>query len=134
MARITVEDCIEAVKGNRFALAALAGHRAKELSKGSPVTIVKEENDKNTVTALREIAERGVSIDDLRDHYTRSLQKNAQADDVMEEDTQNVSADVAELIESEQSTQIEPSDKVDEDSEGFSVDDYTIEDENDLED
>lgn len=134
MARITVEDCISAVKGNRFELATLAGYRAKELSKGAPVTILKEANDKNTVTALREIAEVGVSIDELREHYTRSLQKNAQADDVMEEDTQNVSADVAELLESEQSAQIESSDKADEDSEGFSVDDYAVEDENDLDD
>jgi len=133
MARITVEDCISVVE-NRFELAVLSGYRAKEISKGSKVTITKEDNDKNTVTSLREIAEKGVSIADLREAYTRSLQKNAHADDVMEEDTQNIATDVAELLEEEQSTHVEAAEKSDEDSEGFSVDDYTFEEENDLED
>ena len=84
MARVTVEDCISVVK-NRFELSVLAGHRAKEISKGSPVTITKKDNDKNTVTSLREIASKTVLVDDLRDHYVRSLQKNAQADDILEE-------------------------------------------------
>ena len=50
------------VVNNRFELSVLSGYRAKELSRGIPVTIAKNDNDKNTVTALREIAEGGVLV------------------------------------------------------------------------
>ena len=58
MARITVEDCL-AVVNNRFELVLMATKRARQLSKGATAT-VDEENDKPTVLALREIAERKV--------------------------------------------------------------------------
>ena len=56
MARVTIEDCINKVP-NRFELVILATQRARELSRGSP-PMVKPENDKNAVVALRELAER----------------------------------------------------------------------------
>ncbi len=53
MARITVEDCLKVVE-NRFELVLMATKRARQLSKGAP-SLVDSENDKPTVTALREI-------------------------------------------------------------------------------
>lgn len=59
MARITVEDCLERV-GNRFELVLLGAKRAKQLLKGAR-PLVDSEN-KEIVTALREIAEEKVRI------------------------------------------------------------------------
>ncbi len=60
MARITVEDCL-AVVDNRFELVLLASKRARQLSKGIEPTVLAE-NDKPTVLALREIAERNIDM------------------------------------------------------------------------
>ncbi|GEM_PF-2624537 len=65
MARVTVEDCIENVT-NRFELVILAAMRAKQISAGAPLT-VERDNDKDGVVALREIAEKTVSQDELRE-------------------------------------------------------------------
>ena len=58
MARITVEDCLEVVD-NRFELVLMATKRARQLAKGAD-SVVDSNNDKPTVVALREIAERKV--------------------------------------------------------------------------
>ena len=56
MARVTVEDCLDQVE-NRFHLVLLASKRARQLAMGvSP--LVPWENDKPTVVALREIADK----------------------------------------------------------------------------
>jgi DNA-directed RNA polymerase subunit omega len=65
MARITVEDCLENVD-NRFNLVLIAAKRARQLSEGS-ASQLEVENDKNTVLALREIAEGLVNSDILID-------------------------------------------------------------------
>jgi DNA-directed RNA polymerase subunit omega len=129
MARITVEDCVSLVS-NRFELCVLASYRAKEISRGSPVTIARHDNDKNTVTSLREIAESGVSVDALRDSYIRSLHSNTYFDDVSEEDTQNIAAELMETTEKHYIVETKSEDN--EDS-YISVDDYTFEDEDDSE-
>jgi DNA-directed RNA polymerase subunit omega len=64
MARVTVEDCIDKVE-NRFELVLLAGHRARLISSGSPLTIDRD-RDKNPVVALREIADETIAPDDLK--------------------------------------------------------------------
>jgi len=56
MARITVEDCLENID-NRFELVLTATKRARQIAHGAE-PLVDEENDKPTVIALREIAER----------------------------------------------------------------------------
>lgn len=56
MARITVEDCLDKVD-NRFELVLVATKRARQLATGGREPHVKEENDKPTVLALREIAD-----------------------------------------------------------------------------
>ena len=78
MARVTVEDCIDKVE-NRFELVLLAGHRARMVSAGSPITVDRD-NDKNPVVALREIAEQTVSPEDLKEDLIHSLQKYVEVD------------------------------------------------------
>ena len=65
MARITVEDCLDHVD-NRFDLVMLASRRARALRNYNTEALVDEENDKPTVTALREIA-KGVMSHELLD-------------------------------------------------------------------
>jgi DNA-directed RNA polymerase subunit omega len=79
MARVTVEDCVDKVP-NRFELVLLAAHRARAITNGSPMT-VEQENDKNPVVALREIADRTVPSDDLREGLIHSIQKNVEVDE-----------------------------------------------------
>lgn len=59
MARITVEDCLEQIP-NRFELVLGAARRAKQLLKGARPLV--ESDNKEVVTALREIASRKVSL------------------------------------------------------------------------
>ncbi|NRA40842.1 MAG: DNA-directed RNA polymerase subunit omega [Pseudomonadales bacterium] len=56
MARITVEDCLDKVE-NRFELVMVASKRARQIAVGGHEPLVKEENDKPTVIALRELEE-----------------------------------------------------------------------------
>jgi DNA-directed RNA polymerase subunit omega len=79
MARVTVEDCIDKVE-NRFELVLLAGHRARMISSGAPITIDRD-NDKNPVVALREIADTAVSPEDLKEQFIHSLQKYVEVDE-----------------------------------------------------
>lgn len=58
MARVTVEDCVE-ILPNRFELVVLAAQRAKQIASGAPLTVDRD-NDKDSVVALREIADRTV--------------------------------------------------------------------------
>ncbi len=68
MARITVEDCLEKVE-NRFQLVLIATKRARQLDSGAE-PLVDRDNDKNTVIALREIAEGLVTADILDEDDT----------------------------------------------------------------
>ncbi len=79
MARVTVEDCVDKI-ANRFELVLLSAHRARAITNGGTVTIATE-NDKNPVIALREIAERTVAPDDLREGFIHSIQKNVEVDE-----------------------------------------------------
>ncbi len=79
MARVTVEDCIDKVE-NRFELVLLAGHRARLISQGAPITIDRD-NDKNPVVALREIADETLSPGDLKEDLIHSLQKHVEVDE-----------------------------------------------------
>ena len=74
MARVTVEDCILNVP-NRFELVLLSAKRAREISAGSPLTVIRD-NDKNPVVSLREISENSIDIPALRESLIRSLQKH----------------------------------------------------------
>ena len=71
MARITVEDCIDKFD-SRFELVLVASNRARKLHSGEEPT-VERDNDKNTVLALREIADETISAEvfkqDLVEEY-----------------------------------------------------------------
>ena len=79
MARVTVEDCVDKIP-NRFELVLLAAHRARAITNGSHITI-EPENDKNPVIALREIAEKTIPPDDMREGLIHSIQKNVEVDE-----------------------------------------------------
>jgi DNA-directed RNA polymerase subunit omega len=79
MARVTVEDCVDKVS-NRFELVLLAANRARELASGSAITIERE-NDKDGVVALREIAEKTISPDDMRERLIHSMQEQVETDE-----------------------------------------------------
>ncbi len=93
MARITVEDCIEKVE-DRFELVAIASQRAKDIASGSPLTIERN-GEKNTVIALREIAQGNVDVQDLRE----GLEKSFQTERLAEEFSEDVVEEEAELSE-----------------------------------
>ncbi len=84
MARVTVEDCVEKVP-NRFELILLAGHRARLVSQGAPLTVDRD-NDKNPVVALREIADETIDQGDLKEDLIHSLQSHVEVDEPEETD------------------------------------------------
>lgn len=79
MARVTVEDCVDKIP-NRFELVLLAAHRARSIANGSAITVAAE-NDKNPVIALREIAERTIPSEDMKESLINSIQKNTEVDE-----------------------------------------------------
>ena len=79
MARVTVEDCVDKIP-NRFELLLIATHRARTLGNGAQMT-VEAENDKNPVIALREIAAKTISANDLRESLIHSLQEQVEIDE-----------------------------------------------------
>ncbi|HAK64290.1 MAG: DNA-directed RNA polymerase subunit omega [Pseudomonadota bacterium] len=85
MARVTIEDCIDKLP-NRFELVLLAGQRARAISAGAPIT-VERDNDKNPVVSLREIAEKTISPDRLREDLVSGLQRYSRTEDSDEMDT-----------------------------------------------
>ena len=79
MARVTVEDCIDKMP-NRFELVLVTANRARDLRGGSAIT-VERENDKDAVVALREIAEKTISANDMREMLIHSIQKQVEIDE-----------------------------------------------------
>ena len=73
MARITVEDCVDKFP-SRFELVLVASQRARELHSGETPTVDKD-NDKNTVIALREIADVTISIEKMKENLIKGFQK-----------------------------------------------------------
>ena len=95
MARVTVEDCIDKVD-SPYELALVAKERATQLNSGIEPTIDREK-DKNTVIALREIAEEKIKVPDLIESAVFKLRKhveqvddNADEDDVVGDDFENL--------------------------------------------
>ena len=87
MARITVEDCIDKVDGP-YDLVLIAKERAVQLNSGEQPK-VDPENDKNTVIALKEIAENKVSVDELKETAINKLRKHIEQDiEVSEQNAQ----------------------------------------------
>ena len=85
MARVTVEDCIDKVD-SPYELVLVAKERATQLNSGTEPTLERD-NDKNTVIALREIAEENIKVQDLTESAVYKLRKHVeQVDDGVEAD------------------------------------------------
>ena len=85
MARVTVEDCVDKVD-SPYELVLVAKERATQLNSGIEPTLDKD-NDKNTVIALREIADENIQVKDLTESAVYKLRKHVeQVDDGSEED------------------------------------------------
>ena len=79
MARITVEDCIDKFP-SRFELVLVASNRARKLHSGEEPT-VEIDNDKNTVIALREIADETITSEQLKNDLIEEYQTNTFSED-----------------------------------------------------
>ncbi len=82
MARITVEDCLKKVE-SQYDLVLLAKERTSQLNSGAEM-LVEADNDKNTVIALREIADGKVTIEELKNNSIARLRK--EPDENLEEE------------------------------------------------
>ena len=87
MARITVEDCIDKF-ASRFELVLIASNRARKLHSGENPTVDKD-NDKNTVIALREIAEETLTINDLKNSLIEEYQTTSFIEDESTEEIES---------------------------------------------
>ena len=79
MARITVEDCIDKFP-SRFELVLVASQRARKLHSGDEPT-VETDNDKNTVIALREIADSTLTVNEMKENLIQEFQKITLSDE-----------------------------------------------------
>jgi len=79
MARVTVEDCVDKIP-NRFDLVLMAAHRGRQLSGGAE-PLLDRDRDKNPVVALREIAGKNLTPENLREDFIKSLQRHAEVDE-----------------------------------------------------
>ncbi len=108
MARITVMDCIDKFP-SRFELVLVASNRARKLHSGEEPT-VQIDNDKNTVIALREIAEETVTVEQLKNDLIEEYQTNTfiEDEDINEiEDSSDENQSETSELEINESTQDE---------------------------
>ena len=109
MARITVEDCIDKFP-SRFELVLVASQRARKLHSGDEPTVEKD-NDKNTVIALREIADSTLTVAEMKENLIQEFQKVTLSDEeeeIIELDTFNQQTREIKKIQSQfEETEIE---------------------------
>ena len=104
MARVTVEDCMK-LEGidDRYELVILAGKRAKDIGSGSPV-LVENDNEKNAVIALREIAANKIDIPAMKEAIVNAMTQHSQFssndDDVIFDNEDDMREDVLEELTS----------------------------------
>ena len=99
MARVTVEDCIDKVD-SPYELVLVAKERTTQLNSGIEPTLNKE-NDKNTVIALREIAEENIKVHDLTESAVFKLRKHIEQVDDLSEDDEDIGDDFESLYKGE---------------------------------
>ena len=99
MARVTVEDCIDKVD-SPYELVLVAKERATQLNSGLEPTLDRD-NDKNTVIALREIAEETIKVTDLTDAAVYKLRKHVEQIDDTSEDEDDIGDDFENLYKGE---------------------------------
>ena len=79
MARVTTEDCTTSIP-NRFQLVIYSCRRARELLSGNEAN-VSLDNDKQTVIALREIADKKLDLNKIWENIVANAQKYQPAED-----------------------------------------------------
>jgi len=99
MARVTVEDCIDKVD-SPYELVLVAKERATQLNSGIEPTLDRD-NDKNTVIALREIAEEKIKVNDLTESAVYKLRKHVEQIDDGSDDDEEVGDDFESLYKGE---------------------------------
>ena len=99
MARVTVEDCVDKVE-SPYELVLVAKERAAQLSSGIEPTLERD-NDKNTVIALREIAEENVKVQDLTEAAVYKLRKHVEQVDDGADDDEDIGDDFESLYKGE---------------------------------
>ena len=99
MARVTVEDCIDKVD-SPYELVLVAKERATQLNSGIEPTLNRD-NDKNTVIALREIAEENIKVSELTDSAVYKLRKHVEQVDDGTEDDEDIGDDFESLYKGE---------------------------------
>ena len=99
MARVTVEDCIDKVD-SPYELVLVAKERATQLNSGIEPSVEKD-NDKNTVIALREIANENIKVNELTDSAVYKLRKHIEQVDDLSEDDEDIGDDFENLYKGE---------------------------------
>tara|TARA_A100000164_G_scaffold333381_1_gene323889 strand:- start:23 stop:550 length:528 start_codon:yes stop_codon:yes gene_type:complete len=99
MARVTVEDCIDKVD-SPYELVLVAKERATQLNSGIEPTLEKD-NDKNTVIALREIADENIKVQDLTESAVYKLRKHVEQVDEGVEADEDIGDDFENLYKGE---------------------------------
>ena len=99
MARVTVEDCVDKVD-SPYELVLVAKERATQLNSGIEPTIERN-NDKNTVIALREIAEEKIKVPEMTESAIYKLRKHVEQVDDGSEDDEEVGDDFESLYKGE---------------------------------
>ena len=99
MARVTVEDCIDKVD-SPYELVLVAKERATQLNSGIEPTLDKD-NDKNTVIALREIAQENIKVPDLTEAAVYKLRKHVEQVDESSDDEDDIGDDFENLYKGE---------------------------------
>ena len=99
MARVTVEDCVDKVD-SPYELVLVAKERATQLNSGIEPTLDRD-NDKNTVIALREIAEENIKVTDLTESAVYKLRKHVEQVDDSSEDDEDIGDDFESLYKGE---------------------------------
>tara|TARA_B100001063_G_scaffold191060_1_gene182019 strand:- start:196 stop:732 length:537 start_codon:yes stop_codon:yes gene_type:complete len=99
MARVTVEDCIDKVE-SPYELVLVAKERATQLNTGIEPTLDRD-NDKNTVVALREIAQENIKVSDLTESAVYKLRKHVEQEDDGSQEDEDVGDDFENLYKGE---------------------------------
>ena len=112
MARVTVEDCIDKVD-SPYELVLVAKERATQLNSGIEPTLERD-NDKNTVIALREIADTTISKEEMKESLVQEYQTISISDEEQENkelqapvETDESTENTEEILEENLSTKTE---------------------------
>ena len=99
MARVTVEDCVDKVD-SPYELVLVAKERATQLNSGLEPTVDRD-NDKNTVIALREIADEKIQVPDLTESAVYKLRKHVEQVEEGNEADEDIGDDFESLYKGE---------------------------------